>query len=990
MKPLGKVLQQADLISSAQIEIALQEQTQYAGVRIGEILVSHGWLKQETADFFSEQWPAVLQQQAKQPLGAYLKDAGLLDEQQIVTILAEQPHKGLRFGELAIFKGWLKPNTIKFFLEHLVLEAQQQGEESTNSSPEQIERSHLPGEEAQNNLNTSNYVSQSGLDPHSAESEFTRLRLFNRSTIKLFKLEEKAASPEAVLTEVLYWTDGQPILTQKLCRLIAESDDFIATGKEAAKVQQLVENRLINNWETQVAAEHLQTIRNSILKNQQCKPSLLLQLYQQIWQQGEVEAHNSPEQTELLQLRLVVKQNHKLRVANRIYQLVFDDNWIQQELAKLKLFSRSTIKLFKLEERASCPDIVLAEVLSWTEGQPLLTQKVCQLLSDSQDFIAQGAEAEKVQQLVQSRLINNWETKIAAEHLQKIRDSIIKNQQSNPLALLEFYLKIWQQGEVATNDSPEQTELLNLGLIAKQHSKLKVANRIYKSVFDAYWIKQESAKLRLFSLNTIKLFNLDAKASSPTDLLVEVLYWTDAQPILTEKLCRLLSETDTFIPAGAEAAKVQQLVQTHLINNWENQIASEHLQTIRDSIIANQEFDPLSLLELYQQIWQQGEIVANNSPEEAELLNLGLIVQQHDKLRVANRIYQLVFDRQWIERELEKILHPAMAKTAISNSTANSTAAVTALSGAKTTIASEHRGEKKLWALLGIAALMVCGSGLMLFGLNVFKWLEVETIFKRGNDLLHQGEYQEAIAKYNKLLKIDSNYYQSWTNRGYALAGMKDYKQMLESCTTATIIQPSAVYAWNCRGEALYNLKQYEQAIAAFDKAIALNPRDPVFWVNKTDSLLALKQPEAAITAISQAIEMLKKLQEAEGQESHAKELSVAFSYQAKAFSQKQDHQAALNAYDQALKYNPQYFTALRGKGIALQGLKRDDQAIGQFYLMLERPQLSNSQKAETWYYLGLSLCEFNQPTKAIAAFDQALKLQPNYEAAEQGKRNCR
>lgn len=115
MKPLGKVLQQADLISSAQIEIALQEQTQYAGVRIGDILVSHGWLKQETADFFSEQWPAVLQQQAKQPLGVYLKDAGLLNEQQIVTILAEQPHKGLRFGELAIFKGWLKPNTIKFF-----------------------------------------------------------------------------------------------------------------------------------------------------------------------------------------------------------------------------------------------------------------------------------------------------------------------------------------------------------------------------------------------------------------------------------------------------------------------------------------------------------------------------------------------------------------------------------------------------------------------------------------------------------------------------------------------------------------------------------------------------------------------------------------------------------------------------------------------------------------------------------------------------------
>ncbi len=47
-----------------------------------------------------------------------------------------------------------------------------------------------------------------------------------------------------------------------------------------------------------------------------------------------------------------------------------------------------------------------------------------------------------------------------------------------------------------------------------------------------------------------------------------------------------------------------------------------------------------------------------------------------------------------------------------------------------------------------------------------------------------------------------------------------------------------------------------------------------------------------------------------------------------------------------------------------------------------------NSAKAN-WYYLGLSLCEFRQSERAIAAFDQALKLKPDYQAAEQGKKAC-
>ena len=122
LKPLGEVLQQADLVSAAQIEVALRDQTQYQDMRIGEILAVRGWIRQETADFFAQQWLTLLEQKRKQPLGYYLKEAALLNEHQISTILAEQKqgHIWMRFGELAVSKGWLKQHTIDFFLEYLL------------------------------------------------------------------------------------------------------------------------------------------------------------------------------------------------------------------------------------------------------------------------------------------------------------------------------------------------------------------------------------------------------------------------------------------------------------------------------------------------------------------------------------------------------------------------------------------------------------------------------------------------------------------------------------------------------------------------------------------------------------------------------------------------------------------------------------------------------------------------------------------------------
>ncbi len=150
---------------------------------------------------------------------------------------------------------------------------------------------------------------------------------------------------------------------------------------------------------------------------------------------------------------------------------------------------------------ASQPEVLLAEILHWTSGQPFLTQKLCQLTLiaiNSVGEIPAGEEVRWVEKLVQERIIGNWETQDEPEHLRTIRDRIL-SQEQRAARLLGIYQQILQRGEFATDDSPEQMELLLSGLVEKQQGFLKVKNPIYQKVFNWEWVKEQLASVRPYS-----------------------------------------------------------------------------------------------------------------------------------------------------------------------------------------------------------------------------------------------------------------------------------------------------------------------------------------------------------------------------------------------------------------------------------------------------------------------------------------------------------
>jgi WD40 repeat protein len=153
-------------------------------------------------------------------------------------------------------------------------------------------------------------------------------------------LEDIVARPQTILSEVLKWTGGQPFLTQKLCQLICISSNSFPEFQENEYVEKLVQTQIIENWEAQDEPEHLKTIRDRILQSSENQTGRLLGLYQQILQEGEIIADDSPEQTQLRLTGLIVKQQGKLRIYNCIYAEIFNQIWLDKVLANIRPYAQ--------------------------------------------------------------------------------------------------------------------------------------------------------------------------------------------------------------------------------------------------------------------------------------------------------------------------------------------------------------------------------------------------------------------------------------------------------------------------------------------------------------------------------------------------------------------------------------------------------------------------------------------------------------------------
>ena len=149
-------------------------------------------------------------------------------------------------------------------------------------------------------------------------------------------IKQQLENPETVLKEILAWTNGQPFLTIKLLHLLKEKNT-----NSRPNISEVIQTYVIENWESQDHPEHLKTIRDRLLFQKHLSQKILI-LYQDILhninKNKRIKADDSDRQDakiELLLSGLIIKKNGYLVVNNKIYEHIFNLNWIKQELTKL-------------------------------------------------------------------------------------------------------------------------------------------------------------------------------------------------------------------------------------------------------------------------------------------------------------------------------------------------------------------------------------------------------------------------------------------------------------------------------------------------------------------------------------------------------------------------------------------------------------------------------------------------------------------------------
>ncbi|MDB9506177.1 AAA-like domain-containing protein [Microcystis aeruginosa CS-338/01] len=311
-------------------------------------------------------------------------------------------------------------------------------------------------------------------------------------------LQDKVPNPQGVLEEVIDWTGGQPFLTQKICHLISTSrtgfgKEFPATS---INVGDFIQSQVISNWVSQDSPEHLKTIRNRLL-NKRVTGRRMLKLYLEILKNGEITDDGSLDQIELRLTGLVVEDRQKLKVYNKIYRNVFNENWVTTELNKIPAYYERVDQLAEILLRTEFDEnqraALIEEIPAWTGGNWELTIIVILLLIDNKNELREGQEKPKIEQLIQKNIVENWLQNKAAAHLQKIQNSLL-TPDKNVRSRLEIYQEILQ-GRVFADNKPEKLALQQAELVIKNDEYLEVTNRIYQEVFNIQWVKQELEKL---------------------------------------------------------------------------------------------------------------------------------------------------------------------------------------------------------------------------------------------------------------------------------------------------------------------------------------------------------------------------------------------------------------------------------------------------------------------------------------------------------------
>ena len=243
----------------------------------------------------------------------------------------------------------------------------------------------------------------------------------------------------------------------------------------------------------------------------------------------------------------------------------------------------------------------------------------------------------------------------------------------------------------------------------------------------------------------------------------------------------------------------------------------------------------------------------------------------------------------------------------------------------------------------------------------------------QGNDKHQSGDYQGAIADYDKAIQLGPQFADAYYNRGNARSALGDYQGAVADCDKAIQLDPRSADAYYNRGNARSALGDYEGAVADYDKAIEFNPQSADAYYNRGNARNALGDYEGAVADYDKAIQLDPQFADAYYNRGNA----------GNAFG---DYQGAVADYDKAIQLRPQFADAYYNRGNARNALGDYQGAVADYDEVIQL----DPRSADAYYNRGNARNALGDYQGAVADYDKAIQLRPQFAAAYYNRGNAR
>lgn len=282
---------------------------------------------------------------------------------------------------------------------------------------------------------------------------------------------------------------------------------------------------------------------------------------------------------------------------------------------------------------------------------------------------------------------------------------------------------------------------------------------------------------------------------------------------------------------------------------------------------------------------------------------------------------------------------------------------------------------------------------------------EVAQLFERAAALHGSGLLPDARAVYRQLLKLEPNHFDALYRLGRLEYEAQNPNEAEAILSRAVRADPRSADAHLQLGLALNALRRFEEALASYRRAVALDPTDAAPLNNLGNVCRTLNRPAEAIEYYDRAVAIrgdsaqihynrglvlgdLRRHQEAAASFERAFAIDPSFAAalgaRANALYRLGRLPEALNSFDRALAITPQNAAMWTNRAEVLLKLTRVADAIASceraLALQPERPD------HHVPFILGRCFVELGQIREASAAFDFALQIKPDFEAAISNK----